>query len=306
MKDISGNFRLKLKRFVILSKMFKFFSRGKIMRRSIFLLGFLCLAPLWAAQDVVWYPIQGREAERILIPGNPPLMVGGHNLLLNCVEFGFSLALTRAEEEALRSALMQEYLNYKGKLVADLNSLMAIWKEVTGNKNIDKNRFRLLVKEALTEEIARNSVGGLGKVISAIRTRQNEIVFSGTTKIDRRVLGAFREIIELALKLRDKRAVSFSSEAIAAFEKELITRIPGLSPEGRKWLANADFHRAIIERALKQVSPEEKETVKNLFIQAFAPAPADRNSLIPVDLGAIEIPPPNIFPLPRELPWDFR
>ena len=256
--------------------------------------------------DYYWHPIDGKEASGILVPGKPPLTVGLQNVLLNCVEFGFSIALTEAEKEGLRSALMQEYLNYKGQLISDLMTIENLWREIFSKRDSDRAKFRQIIRDSLVEEVGKNPDFGLGKAIGDIQKNAGQIVFSGTAKIDHRSLSAFIEILQLGLKLRERRVLSWKKEDVSVLESAILERIPRLSPEGRKWLSNADYHRTLIFHGWDMMAQDEKPVVKNLLIAAFAPYPIDPNSPFPVDLEKIELPPPNLFPLPKNLPWDWR
>lgn len=258
------------------------------------------------AGEAYWHPIDGKEASGILVPGKPPLTVGQQNILLNCVEFGFSLALTQSEEEELRNALMQEYLNYKENLVNDLRTIENLWREIFARRDSDRSRFKQIIRDSLNEEVSKNPNYGLGKIIGKIQKNAAEVVFSGSAKIDRRSLSAFIEILQLGLKLRERRVLSWKPEDIAVLESAILQRVPKLSPEGRKWLSNADYHRTLIFRGWDQLASDEKPVVKNLLIAAFSPYPLDPNSAFPVDLEKIELPPPNLFPLPKNVPWEWR
>lgn len=274
------------------------------MKRLIPLLLFvLTLSPLSAA-ELGWHATDGEEARRALVPGEPPLTVGQQNVFLNCMEFGLSIALTQSEQEAVRAALMQEYLSFKRGLLEDLQQLQDLWVKITLARPEERPQYKVIIRESLLEESKKSPETQLSKIINSI-SRRSEAIVPGTPRIDRRCLSAFLEIVQLALRLRDRRVVSWTPADHEALETVLLKRLPELSPEGRRWLSNADYHHALIDRAWKNTPTDEKELIKPLLIQTFAPS-TPTGSPFPIDLEKIPLPPPNIFPLPTSLPWELR
>ncbi|MFZ2957576.1 MAG: hypothetical protein WA705_11845 [Candidatus Ozemobacteraceae bacterium] len=271
----------------------------------LLVLFFVGLSPVFA-ENSFWHEIKGEEARRILVPGEPPLTVGKQNVFLNCMEFGLAVALTQAEQDAVRAALMQEFLTFKGRLLDDLAILEKLWKEIANADVQKRGALRLIIRDALLEEVKKNPNAMISRAISNV-LKHEEAVIPGNPKIDQRCIASLFELIQMALRLRDHRVVSWTVSETAAMESALLQRIPTLSPEGRQWLGNADFHRAIIERSWRRVSADEKETVKQLLIETFAPVSSGTPGVFPaVDFEKILFPPPNIFPLPVDLPWDLR
>jgi len=264
----------------------------------------MTLCPLFGEVSF-WYPTTGPEALRILVPGTPPLTVGKQNVLFNCVEFGLSVALTQKEQETLRTAVMEEYLTHKGNLLTDLGELEKLWNEVMAASPADQAKYRQVLKDSLMAEAKKAPNIGISKMIAEILSNSSETIVGGGQKIDKRSFNAFLELVEMCLKMRDKRIVQWSTTERLELEAVLIRHIPELSPEGRKWLGNADFHRTIIFRNWQQVPPDERETVKKFLVETFAPNPKP-GSTHAVDLESIPIPPPNLFPLPMHLPWEMR
>jgi len=109
----------------------------------------------------------------------------------------------------------------------------------------------------------------------------------------------------MAFRLRDRRIVTWDEPVRKSFEASILKRLPSLPPSGRNWLANADIHRALIVRSWQQVAPDERDVISRLLIETFAPALAS-GSALPITVDAIPLPPPNLFPLPTELPWPMR
>jgi hypothetical protein len=277
------------------------------MKKQFVALAFLFLLqvfPVWGQTDF-WRPIVGMESQKILVPGPKPLTVGKQNTLFNCIEFALSCALTQGEEESLRAGLMQEFLTFKEALLEDLQELETLWTTILESAPEDRSRYRLLLRDALLKETTRNSINGIGKILSAIEKQSQEAVVPGNPLISKRQIAAYFELVQMALRLRDRRVVSWNAAELATLEQELITGIPRLTPEGRKWLANADLHRAITAKNWNKTSAEEKETIRVLLVETYAPA-GSKTGTMPVDIQAIHLPPPNLFPLPRELPWNQR
>ena len=54
-----------------------------------------------------WYPLDGAEAARILVPGERPLSMGQANVFFNCIEFAFGIAMTQAEQESAPGERLQ-------------------------------------------------------------------------------------------------------------------------------------------------------------------------------------------------------
>lgn len=267
------------------------------------LLMIFVLSPAFAA-ELGWHTTDGDEARRALVPGEPPLTVGQQNVFFNCMEFGMSIALTQSEQESVRAALMQEYLSFKRGLLQDLNQLQDLWNKIVLSKPEEKPQYRIIIRESLLEEAKKSPETQLSRIILSISHRSEPIV-PGTPRIDRRCLSAFLEIVQIALRLRDRRVVSWTQADSEALETVLLKRLPQLSPEGRRWLSNADFHHAIIDRAWKNTPTDEKEAIRPLLIETFAP-PTPTGSPFPIDLEKIPLPPPNIFPLPTSIPWELR
>ena len=251
-----------------------------------------------------WFPTDGEESLRTLVPGEPPLTIGQQNVFFNCLEFGLGVALTPQEQEEVRAALMQEYLSFKRGLLDDLRQLQGLWETISNAKANEKPQFRVVIRESLLDEAKKNPDAQLSRVITGI-VRGSEPIVPGTPRIAHRSLSSFLEIVHLALRLRDRRVVSWTPADREALETVLLKRLPSLSPEGRRWLSNADFHLALIDRAWRTTPPDEKDSIRALLVETFAPAaPAD--SPFPIDLEKIPLPPPNIFPLPTSVPWEFR
>jgi len=256
------------------------------------------------AEDDYWYPVAGSAADRILVPGQPPLTVGQQNAFLNCLELGLSVALTQEEQEAARAALMEEYLSHKMELLDSLRETRKLWDE-SGNSNPEsRGKIRRIIRDSLLEETQKFPDLGMSKVLRKILKDANDAVIPGSPRIDRRAFSAFFELIQMCLRLRDKRVVTWDERKRIGLESQLLQRIPGLSPEGRKWLANADFHRSMISRNWREISADEKETIRKFLIETFAPQAEGEESGVNLDL--IPIPPPTIFQLPTDLPWEFR
>ena len=271
------------------------------------LFALLCLVllcnPVFAA-SLGWHATVGEESSRTLVPGEPPLTVGQQNVFFNCLEFGLGVALTAPEQEDVRAALMQEYLSFKRGLLDDLRQLQGLWDTISVAKAEEKPQFRVVIRESLLEEARKNPDAQLSRVINGI-VRGSEPIVPGTPRIAHRSLSSFLEIVQLALRLRDRRVVSWTPADREALETVLLKRLPQLSPDGRRWLSNADFHLALIDRAWRMTPPDEKDSVRSLLTETFAPA-APTGSPFPVDLEKIPLPPPNIFPLPTSIPWEFR
>ncbi|MBF0502466.1 MAG: hypothetical protein HQM09_20175 [Candidatus Riflebacteria bacterium] len=272
-------------------------------RVMMFLFIFAALRPAFA-DNSFWYEVMGEEARRILVPGEPPLTVGKQNVFLNCMEFGLGLALTQAEQEAVRAGLMQEFLTYKGKLLDDLTTMEKLWKEIASTDQDKRGALRLIIRDVLLEKMKKNPESMISHAISDVMKHREEVI-PGLPRIDKRCIASFLELVQMSLRLRDRRVVSWSTTETAALEAALLKRIPTLSPEGRKWLENADFHRAIIDRSWHRIAADEKETVKALLIETFAPASASGTEPV-IDIEKIPLPPPNIFALPSDLPWELR
>lgn len=262
-------------------------------------------ASLSGNPSVGWFPMTGPEAGKFLVPGTPALTVGMQNTLLNCLEFGLELALTEEEENSLRECLMGEFLRFKGKLTENLSELAKVWELVETAPPEGRARLRLLVRESLQEELARNGEQGIGAILKDIQRRAGEVVSPGNPRIDQRSLDALREIVQLGIRLRDRRNVTWSAAERRLFDQTVLAGIPELSPEGRRWLANAEFHRAVIFRGWETTSREEKDTIRSLLIPIFAP-PAAHGEPLGVSAAQIPLPPPNLFPLPHRLPWALR
>ncbi|RCK81784.1 MAG: hypothetical protein OZSIB_0918 [Candidatus Ozemobacter sibiricus] len=272
-------------------------------RRLMFVLVILLVTPAWATASF-WYPIDGPEARRVLVPGSPPLTVGQQNAFLNCLEFGLAIALTQREQEAARAALMEEYLAHRGDLLAALEEIRKIWQQVEAAKPQDRGVLRQIIRDSLLEETQKFPNLAMARVVRRILQDGNEAVLEGPPRIDRRMLAAFFELVEMALRLRDQRVIVWDEPTRRAMEAKILQRIPTLSPEGRMWLVNADFHRALIARNWQNVPPDEKETIRRFLVETFAPG-AELGERA-VDLERIPLPPPTIFPLPTDLPWEFR
>ncbi|MBF0545392.1 MAG: hypothetical protein HQM08_13210 [Candidatus Riflebacteria bacterium] len=274
---------------------------------SALLFIFLFVLPvqfLLGSESDFWHEVTGPAAERVFIPGDPPLKMGSVNAFLNCVEYGFSLALTEREEMDLRNGIMDEFLSFKGKLVENLKHLSELWKVVINAKPDKRQMYKLILKESLQKETEKNLNSSISQKIAFIQ-KQSESLTSSNPPISKRCVEALEEIIQFALKLRDRNIQIWSKPLQDEFEKTLILRIPELTPLGRAWLSNADIHRSIILKSWRNISNEEKKTVRELLIKTFAPANHGK-SILPISLEDIPIPPPNFFPLPSELPWPMR
>ncbi len=272
-------------------------------RWLIFILVILMVTPAWAGGPF-WHPIEGPEARRVLVPGSPPLTVGQQNAFLNCLEFGLAIALTQREQEAARAALMEEFLAHRVDLLTALEDIRKIWKQVEEAKPQDRGVLRQIIRNSLLEETQKFPNLAMAKVVRRILQDGNEAVLTGPPRLDRRMLSAFFELVEMALRLRDQRVVAWDEPTRRAMEAKILQRIPTLSPEGRLWLVNADFHRSLITRNWQTVAPDEKETIRRFLVETFAPGAELGERAI--DLERIPLPPPTIFPLPTDLPWDFR
>ncbi len=258
---------------------------------------------LWAGTDF-WYPISGPQADRILVPGEPPLTVGLQNGFLNCLEFGLALALTQQEQEAARAALMAEYLANRSELLEALREIGGIWMKVEKARPEERGSLRRIIRDSLLEETQKSPQLGMAQVVRQILKNGNEAVLVGPPRLDRRLLAAFFELVQMCLRLRDRRVVVWDDQTRAALEARLLQRVPQLSPEGRVWLGNADFHRAMIAANWQRVPADEKEVIRKFLIETFAPT--GPGEIAGVDLDRIPLPPPTIFPLPTDLPWDLR
>ncbi len=257
------------------------------------------------AMAASWYPVDGPEAGRILVPGEPPLTVGHANVFLNCIEFGFGLAMTQAEQEDVRTALMQEYLKFKGDLLDDLKDVRDLWNEVCAAPPDQQGKYRIILRDVLVGEAKKEPLLEISRVISRINTQEADVIAAGTPSVTKRSLASLLELLKMALRLRDRRVVVWDEPVRKSFEASILRRLPGLPPSGRNWLANADIHRALIAKSWQQVAPDERDVISRLLTETFAPAPAS-GSALPINVDAIPLPPPNLFPLPTELPWPMR
>lgn len=264
----------------------------------------LLVSPAWCAASS-WYPVDGPEAAKILVPGERPLTMGHANVFFNCIEFSLGVALSQSEQESVRSALMQEYLQFKGDLLDDMREMRELWNEVSASAADDKGKYRIILKDVLLGEAKKSPGLDISRVISRINDQESDLIAAGTPPVTRRSLASFIELIHLALRLRDRRVVSWDESLQQAIEAALLRRLPSLSPNGRNWLANADIHRALTVRGREEVAADERDVIDNLLIKTFAPAPAS-GSVLPIDVDAILLPPPNLFQLPTELPWPMR
>jgi hypothetical protein len=233
------------------------------------------------------------------------LTVGQQNVFLNCVEFGLELALTQKEQEDIRASLMKEFLAHRVGLLQDLQKIEDLWAEILAAPPEQRGTFRQVVRDSLLDETIRFPHLEMSGIIREMVKRNAEVVVAGEPRLTRRSFDSFLELIDLGARLRDRRIQAWDAETLVAFETALLKRVPGLSPEGRKWLANADIFRALIYRNWQQVAADERETIKRFLVEAFAPAPKPGQPL-PVDLDGIPIPPPELFPCPTELPWEMR
>lgn len=252
-----------------------------------------------------WYPIEGPEAARILVPGERPLTMGQANVFFNCIEFGFGLALNQAEQETVRNALMQEYLQFKGDLLDDLKDVRDLWNEVCASSPDNRGKYRVILKDVFLGEAKKSPILDISRVISRINDQELDVIAAGTPPVTRRSLVSFLELVQLALKLRDRRVIVWDESVHQALEAAVLRRLPSLPPSGRNWLANADIHRALTVRGWQEVAADERDEINRLLIETFAPAPAS-GSALPIDVDAIPLPPPNLFQLPTELPWPVR
>ncbi|HOY67290.1 MAG TPA: hypothetical protein PLP29_10400 [Candidatus Ozemobacteraceae bacterium] len=257
------------------------------------------------AADVTWYPLEGPAAQRVLVPGEPPLLVGQANVFNNCVEFGFGIAMTQAEQEQLRTALMQEYLEFRSDLLEDLKELGELWKDVCATPVEQQGKYRLILRDVLVGEADRSPGLGISQAIRKINAMEADVVGAGTPPVTRRSLDALLELVQMALRFRDRRVVAWDQAQRQELEAALLRRLPSLTPVGRNWLANADIHRALIERNWQETPADEREVIRRLLIETFAPA-SKAGSAFPVDVEGIPLPPPNLFPLPTVLPWPMR
>jgi len=265
----------------------------------------LCAGMMAGAADITWYPLDGPAAARVLVPGEPPLLVGQANVFNNCVEFGFGLAMTQAEQEQVRTALMQEYLEFRGDLLADLKELKELWKEVCSTPAEQQGKYRLILRDVLVGEADRAPGLGISRVIRKINAMETDVVAAGTPPVTRRSVDALLELVQMALRFRDRRVVAWSEPERQAIGAAILRRLPTLTPAGRNWLANADIHRALIDRNWQETPADERDVIRRLLAETFAPAPK-ADSAFPVDIDGIPLPPPNLFPLPTNLPWPMR
>ncbi len=275
------------------------------MKKLLVVLVLVGLAIPLSAETPFWFPIQGKEAERVLVPGNPPLTLGKMNSLINCIEFGLSVALTQNEIEGARAALMQEYLSFKGRLLSDLDDIQRLWLDVLQAPADQKGKFRLILRDSLMEEMKKQPGHAFSQVLQRLLEDSEQVFCQGNPPISKRSVTAFLEIVKNALRIRDKRVVAWTPSETANIEAEILKIIPNLNPDGRKWLGNADLHNAIIFRNLQSVPADERETVKRFLVETFAPLPKGTTQF-PVAFDEIPLPPPNFFPLPTDLPWDMR
>lgn len=252
-----------------------------------------------------WYPLDGAEAARILVPGERPLSMGQANVFFNCIEFAFGIAMTQAEQETVRTALMQEYLQFKGGLLDDLKDVGDLWKEVCAASPERRGKYRVILKDVFLGESKKEPRLDISRAISGINAQELDVIGAGTPPVTRRSLAAFIELVQMALKLRDRRVVAWDDFTRKAVEAAVLSRLAALPPAGRNWLANADIHRALTVRGWQQVAADERDAINRLLVETFAPAPAS-GSALPVDVDAIPLPPPNLFQLPTDLPWPMR
>ncbi len=278
------------------------FSFGNSLSRIV-LFGLLISTSVIWARDFTWHPTSGALADRVAVPGDKPLRMGDVNVFLNCLEFGLGVALTDAEIERIRNQFMEEYLQQKSRLLNAVRELKNMWQAITVDNPQETGKYRRIIQDALLEEARRNPTLPLSKSILQLESKSSEIVVPGSPPLTRHSLDAFFEIICFALRLRDKRHPNDDAATLKVWENALIKRFPSLSPEGRRWLSNADFHRAIVMRAWQTTPADEKNTIRALLIATFAPSAADGNGF---DIDQIPLPPPNLFPLPADLPWDLR
>ena len=252
-----------------------------------------------------WYPLEGPDAARILVPGDRPLSMGQANVFFNCIEFAFGVAMTQAEQETVRTALMQEYLQFKGDLLDDLKDVGELWKEVCAAPPERRGQYRVILKDVFLGESKKSPRLDISRAISRITDQELDVIGAGTPPVTRRSLASFLELVQLALKLRDRRVVAWDESAQKAVEAAVLSRLASLPPAGRNWLANADIHRALTVRGWQEVAADERDAINHLLIETFAPPPAS-GSALPVDVDAIPLPPPNLFQLPTDLPWPMR
>ncbi|MBP7633301.1 hypothetical protein KBA41_03950 [Candidatus Ozemobacteraceae bacterium] len=252
-----------------------------------------------------WYPLEGPEAARVLVPGERPLTMGQANVFFNCIEFAFGVAMTQAEQETVRTALMQEYLQLKGDLLDDLKDVGSLWKDVCASPLERRGQYRVILKDVFLGESKKEPRLGISQAISGISAQELDVIGAGTPPVTKRSLAAFIELVQMALKLRDRRVVAWDDSTRKAVEAAVLTRLAALPPAGRNWLANADIHRALTVRGWQDVAADERDAINRLLVETFAPAPAS-GSALPVDVDAIPIPPPNLFQLPTDLPWPMR
>lgn len=251
-----------------------------------------------------WLPTEGYEANRVLVPGTPPLTMGARNTFFNCVEFGLSLAMTEAEKEQAQIALMQEYLVFKGQLLDDLKGIGGIWQQLLQAAPEDRGTFRAIIREALFEEVEKHPDLGISKVLRTVLKDSETVLIPGSPPLSKRSLAAFFEILEMASKFRDKRVVAWNDQTRMRMEAALLARFPSLAPDARRWLGNADLHGALLVRNWNKTPAEEKNLIRGFIADTFAPPGKD--SGLPIDVDQILLPPPTIFPLPGELPWPMR
>lgn len=252
-----------------------------------------------------WYPLEGSEAARILVPGERPLSMGQASVFFNCIEFAFGIAMTQAEQETVRTALMQEYLQFKGGLLDDLKDVGDLWKEVCATPPERRGQYRMILKDVFLGESKKEPRLDISRAISGISAQELDVIGAGTPPVTRRSLAAFIELVQMALKLRDRRVVAWDDSTRKAVEAAVLSRLAVLPPAGRNWLANADIHRALTVRGWQEVAADERDAINRLLIETFAPTPAS-GSVLPVNVDAIPLPPPNLFQLPTDLPWPMR
>ncbi len=239
---------------------------------------------------------------RVLVPGTPSLEVGVYHCLLNSIEAAWTIALTDAEQEQVRVALMQDCLDQRPALFAELGTLREIWQRAATEKKAGV--IARLLRDALEQWMKRAPAGRVATVMRDIAKNSLETVVPGQPAVTRRCVQAFAEIVRFAFVLRDARVPSSGVEQDKQFEIRVTAMAPKLSPAGRQWLANADYHRHLMRRGWREIEASEKDAVKQHIIAAFSPAGAA--SAAEFDPGQVELPPPNFFPLPRDLPSKLR
>lgn len=275
------------------------------MKRFLVFCYCLAIIPGAFGYSDFWYPVEGPEARRILVPGTIPLTLGDRNVFFNCLEFGMGIALTYSEQERIQYGLMNEFLVHKNKLLDSLQEISRIWEQILESSPDEKGKFQHIIKNAIMKEVCDQPGLELSGTIREILKNANETLISGYPEINKRTVAAFGEIVQFALMLRDKKHANWDEAATAAFTGQIAKIIPNLSPEGRHWLSNADFHRSIIQRNWSKTPSDEKEAIRRFISETFAPGNnADPN--LKIDLTRIMLPPPNFFPLPTDLPWRLR